>query len=53
MALDVGGMVGMEDPAKRLGEVIAGVDDSRDMMHQDFLIFFPFLDGEVLNGNMA
>ena len=53
MTHDAWGMARMENPAERLGEVIAGIDDSRDMVHQDFLIFFPFLDGEVLDGNMA
>ena len=43
----------MKNPAERLGEVITRVDDARDVMHDDFTILFPFLDGEVLDGDMT
>ena len=42
----------VEDPAKGFGERVRGVDDPRDMLHDDVATLLPTLDGEHLDVNM-
>ena len=37
----------MKDPTKSFGQIIAGIDDARDVSHDDLLDSSPFLDGEM------
>jgi hypothetical protein len=43
----------MQCRAQGFGEGIGGIDDARDVAKDDVALGFPFLDGEVLNINMA
>ena len=49
VAHDTARMPGMQYPTKRFGEVIGGIDDARDVVHDDFTGFLPILNGKVLN----
>ena len=42
-------MACMEDPAKRLGEVIGRVDLPWDVFHDDMALMFPVLNGKPLD----
>ena len=54
MAHESTGMTGMENPSKRLGQVISWVDDPRDVGKEDGLEFLdPGLDGKHLDINVA
>ena len=46
-------MAGMEDPAQGLGEVIRGVDDTRDVAHDNVASLLPVLNGKVLDINVT
>ena len=46
-------MAAVEDPAKVLGELVGRVDDTREVLHDDVATLAPFLDGEVLNVDVA
>ena len=46
-------MPGVENPAKRLGESVGRVDDSRDVAHFNVSSSFPVLDGKVLDVNVT
>jgi hypothetical protein len=39
----------MKDPAKCLGDGITGVDDARDVMKNNAILFFPILDAIIVN----
>jgi hypothetical protein len=39
----------MEDPTEGLGQIIAGVDRSSNMLHDEITLFAPFLDSEMLD----
>ena len=46
------GMMGMWDPSKRFGEINAGIDDPRKMLHDEIFLLAPFLDGKMLDVNV-
>ena len=46
-------VTGVKGPAKRLGGLVAGVDDARDVAHDDITSSAPCLNREVLDVNMA
>ena len=43
------GMVRVKHPSKGLGEVITGVENAQEMLHDQVTLFVPFLNGEVLD----
>ena len=53
MSHDSACMLGMWNPTKRLSEIITGVDNSGNEWHNCVTSFFPILDCEMLNVNMA
>ena len=42
-------MTGMQDPSKRFGEIVAGIENLRKMLHDEIFLLAPFLDGEMLD----
>ena len=46
-------MAVMQNPSERLCKTVRGVDDTRDVLHDDVTSFLPFLNGEVLDGNLS
>ena len=42
-------MTRVQHPAKGLGEIIARVEDPREMFHDQVALFTPFLNSEVLD----
>ena len=46
------GMTDMDDPSKRFGEIITGIDDPRKMLHDEIFLLMPFLDGKMLDINV-
>ena len=52
MSHAVVGMTGMQDPTKRFGEIITGIEDPRKMLHDEIFLFAPFLDGKMLDVNV-
>ena len=53
MAHTATSMLGEQHPTESLGEAIAGVDDSRKVLHNDIPLFAPFLNGEMLDLDMT
>ena len=43
----------VKDPAKSFGEAIRDIDDSRNMLHVNFVGFSPVLNREVLDVNVT
>ena len=43
------GVTGMQDPSKRLGEIITGIENPRKMLHDKNFLLTPFLDGKMLD----
>ena len=43
----------MQNPSKRLGEIITGVNNPRNERHDNITSLFPVLDSEMLNVNMV
>ena len=43
----------MKDPTKSLSQVIAGIDNARDVLHDDFPFRSLFLNGEMLDLDMT
>ena len=43
----------MEDPAKRLSEIVSRIDNPRDKTHNDVPVLCPILNSEVLDCNMT
>jgi len=50
---DATGVAFVQHPAKRLGEVVRGIDDPGDVAHDEIAGVFPVLDGEVLDVDMT
>ena len=46
-------MAGVKDPAKGFGQVVGGVEDTRDVLHDNVASFFPFLDCKELYVDVA
>ena len=46
-------MVGVQSPAKCLGGLVAGVDDARDVTHDNLTSSTPLLNRKVLDVDMA
>ena len=42
-------ILSMEDQTKRLGQIVAGVDNSRNMLHNTIFSFIAFLDCVMLD----
>ena len=53
MAHGAAGMALVENPSEGLSEVIWGVDDAWDEVHDDIASIFPVLDGKVLDVDVA
>lgn len=53
MAHQSAGMAMVESRAEGLGERVGGIDDTRDMLENDCTVHLPFLDGKVLDIDMA
>ena len=49
MAHEPAGVAVMEDPTKRLGQIVGWVENPRDEAHDDVACVFPILDGKVLD----
>ena len=47
------GMTGMQNPSKRLGEIITGIENPRKMLHDEIFLLAPFLDSEMLDVNVS
>ena len=43
----------MEDPAQRFRQVVAGVQDARDVVHHNVSLVTPFLYSKMLNVNVS
>ena len=39
----------MENPAEELGQIVAGVNNSRNMLHDNISSFMPFLNSMMLD----
>ena len=53
MSHNTPGMPRVEDPAKRLSEVVRRVNDTRNTSKDNIGCFAPVLDGKVLNVDMV
>ena len=53
MAHHATSMSGMKDPAKGLGQVITGIEDTRDVIQNNVTICFPILNSKPLDSNVA
>lgn len=40
-------------PTKRFGKVVGGIQNARNVTHDDVVVVFPILDGKMLNQNMT
>ena len=52
MSHAVAGMMGMWDPSKRFGEIVAVIENPMKMLHDQIFVLAPFLDGEMLDVNV-
>ena len=43
----------VKDPAEGFGKIIGGVDNTRNELHDDGVVFFPILDGKMLYVNVS
>ena len=39
----------MENPSERLCQIITGIEDPREMFHDEVALLSPFLDGKMLD----
>jgi hypothetical protein len=53
VAHQVASMTRVKDPGNGLGQAVRRVDEARDVDQGDVTGLFPFLNGEVLNVNVA
>ena len=53
MSHDAASVTLMEDPSKRLGEVVAAEDGARTKTHDDVTSFLPILEGKPLDVNVS
>ena len=43
----------VQDPTESLSQIITGIDNSRDVLHDKIFHGLPFLNGEILDLNMT
>lgn len=46
-------MTRMKDPSSWFSEGVSRIQDAWNVVHQDFTIILPFLDGEGLDGDVS
>ena len=43
----------MKNPAESFGQIITGIDNPRDVFHDNLSLSLPFLDSEILDLNVT